>query len=194
MHSALHRYLRALDQVTSVVEGVPADRWEAPTPCPDWSARQLLGHLVHGQHHVVALVSGDGPRAPVIDPASLERLPGPDPRAGWRQVRDHTAAVLARTAPDSLVPTPFGQQSVEQVLDLALVEPLVHGWDLAVATGQGGVLDAEAVAATLPGVLAFGERLAATGMYRPARPVPDGASDADRLLAALGRDPVPTTG
>ena len=192
MHSALQRYLTELDQVTRVVEGTPADRCNAPTPCPDWSARQLLGHLVDGQRHVVALATWGGPRAPVTDPAALGRLPGPDPRDGWRRARADTTAELARVSPGSLVPTPFGEQPVEQVSGLALIEPLVHGWDLAVATGQDVVLDTDAVAATWPTVLALGDRLAATGMYRPARPVPDGASDAERLLAVLGREPTPS--
>ena len=191
MHSALQRYLRELDQVTQVVEGTPADRWDAPTPCPDWSARQLLGHLVDGQRQVVALATGNGPRPPVTDPAALGRLLGPDPRDGWRRAHADTTAALAQVPPGSLVPTPFGEQPVEQVVGLALIEPLVHGWDLAVATGQDVVLDPEAVAATLPTVLVLGDGLAATGMYRPARPAPGGASDAERLLAALGRDPRP---
>jgi hypothetical protein len=32
VHSALQRYLREVDQLTRVVEGTPADRWDAPDP------------------------------------------------------------------------------------------------------------------------------------------------------------------
>jgi len=78
---------------------------------------------------------------------------------------------------------------VEQLLGVALVEPVVHCWDLATATGRPADLDPEAVRALLPGVLALGDRLQGSGMYGPAVPVPDDAPAQDRLLAALGRGP-----
>ena len=45
---AVARYLRALDRVGAVVDAVPAERWDVPTPCSGWSARRLVGHLVAG--------------------------------------------------------------------------------------------------------------------------------------------------
>ncbi|MEX5717789.1 hypothetical protein [Geodermatophilus maliterrae] len=45
MHSALRRHLGELGRATRVVEGTPADRWGAATPCPDGPARQPVGHL-----------------------------------------------------------------------------------------------------------------------------------------------------
>jgi uncharacterized protein (TIGR03083 family) len=46
---AVARYLRGLDRLGAVVDAVPAERWNAPTPCSGWSARHLVGHLVDGQ-------------------------------------------------------------------------------------------------------------------------------------------------
>lgn len=189
MTAALELYLRALDRVSAVVDAVPTDRWDAPTPCPDWSARQLLGHLIDGQRQVLAMVTGDGPRPPVTDPRALGTLTGADPTAAWQRARQDSATALADITPAAKVATPLGTQTVEQVLGIALVEPVVHTWDLATATAQTATLDAEAVQALLPGVLALGGRLQATGMYRPPVTVPEDASAHDRLLAALGRDP-----
>ena len=73
------------------------------------------------------------------------------------------------------------------VLAIALVEPLIHGWDLAVATGQRLTLDPEAVQVTLPAVQALGRQLTHSGMYQPALPIPPDAIAQDQLLAALGR-------
>jgi uncharacterized protein (TIGR03086 family) len=185
-------YLRALDRLGAVVDAVPPDRWDDPTPCPDWSARQLVGHLVDAQRQVLAMVGDDGPRPPVNDPRELAALAGPDPASSWRRAHEGTTATLAGVSPAASVATPLGPRTVEQLLGLALVEPVVHSWDLARATGQPADLDPGAVRALLPGVLALGTQLQGSGMYGPAVPVPDDAPAQDRLLAALGRGPDPS--
>lgn len=189
MTTARDLYLRTLDRASAVVGAVPPDRWDVPTPCPNWSARQLLGHLIAGQQQVLAMAVGDGPPPPVTDRKALAALAGPDPIAAWRRTCEVGAPALASIAPTTEIATPLGHQTVEQLLGIALIEPVVHTWDLAVATGQAAALDAEVVEALLPGVLALGDQLQATGMYQPALTVPDDAPAPDRLLAALGRDP-----
>lgn len=189
MPTPIALYLRALDRLGAVVDAVPPDRWDHPTPCPAWSARQLLGHLVDGQRQVLAMAGGDGPRPPVTGPGELGALAGPDPAGAWRRAHQETATTLVGVSPAASVATPLGSQTVEQLLGVALVEPVVHCWDLATATGQPADLDPEAVQALLPGVLALGDRLQGSGMYGPAVPVPDDAPAQDRLLAALGRGP-----
>ena len=186
---AVARYLRALDRLGAVVDAVPAERWDAPTPCSGWSARQLLGHLVDGQGQVLAMLAGEGPRAPVPEPEALGLLAGPDPAGSWCRAHQAAVAALRGAAPDAGVTTPLGPRTVEQLLGIALVEPVVHTWDLATATGRPADLDPDAVRALLPGVLALGGQRAATGMYAAPVPVPDDAPAQDRLLAALGRRP-----
>ncbi len=85
--------------------------------------------------------------------------------------------------------TPLGTRTVDEVLAVAVVEPLVHAWDLATAAGQTARLDPETVTATLSAVEALAGQLAATGMYAAALPAPSDSSPQDRLLAALGRHP-----
>ena len=189
MPTPIALYLRALDRLGAVVDAVPPDRWDDPTPCPDWSARQLLGHLVDGQRQVLAMAGGDGPRPPVTGPGELGALAGPDPAGAWRRAHEETATTLTGVSPAASVATPLGARTVEQLLGVALVEPVVHCWDLATATGRPADLDPEAGRALLPGVLALGDRLQGSGMYGPAVPVPDDAPAQDRLLAALGRGP-----
>ncbi len=186
---AIARYLRALDRLGAVVEAVPAERWDAPTPCSGWSARQLVGHLVDAQGQVLAMLTGEDPRAPVTGLEALGALAGPDPAGSWRRAHQAAVSALSGAAPGAAVATPLGPRTVEQLLGVALVEPVVHTWDLATATGRPADLDPDAVQALLPGVLALGGQLQASGMYGPPVPVPDGAPAQDRLLAALGRRP-----
>jgi uncharacterized protein (TIGR03086 family) len=182
-------YLRALDRVSVVVDAVPAGGWGVPTPCPEWSARQLLGHLIDGQRQVLAMATGNGPRPPVTGPAALESLGGSDPATAWLEVHQHAARALSGIAPDASVATPLGAQTADELLGIALIEPVVHAWDLATATGQAPRLDSDAVRALLPGVLALGDQLQATGMYRAPIRMPHDAPPQDQLLAALGRLP-----
>ena len=74
---------------------------------------------------------------------------------------------------------------------VAANEVLVHGWDLAVATGQAYAVDpltAEACLEFNKG-FAVGAPEARDAMYGPVVPVPSDASTFDRLLGQTGRDP-----
>ncbi len=186
MTSPLDLYLRALDGFTTVVEHVPTGAWDTPPAGPDWSARQLLGHVIDGQQQVVGMLTGRA-RPPVTDVAALALLAGPDPVQRWHSCRADTSAVLAGIDPGTAVTTPAGPSTASAVLGIAVIEPLVHAWDLATATGQQVGLDQDVVEALLPGVVGAGDQLAATGMYRPAVPVASDAVAQERLLGALGR-------
>ena len=73
---------------------------------------------------------------------------------------------------------------------VALDELVVHGWDLAVATGQEYRGDDESARRSLEFAASVGDDPEArAGLYGPAVPVPDDAPVLDRLLGATGRDP-----
>jgi uncharacterized protein (TIGR03086 family) len=74
---------------------------------------------------------------------------------------------------------------------VALNEVLVHGWDVAVATGQRYRPDDDAVRTCLDLALRIAAEAPAMrdAMYAPAVPVPDDAPLLDRLIGQAGRDP-----
>ena len=184
MSTARDRYLRALDRVDDVVAGVRPAQWGLATPCPDWDVRELVGHLADGQAQVAAMLRGTPAR-----PGTAGRA-GPDPTAAWRRTRQDVVAALAAVADDAVLHTPLGETPLPVLLDTAVVEPLLHGWDLATAVGSTPDLDPETVEVTLTGVRALGDRLAGTGMYAAALPVSDGMTAREQLLALTGRRPV----
>ncbi|HJY96941.1 MAG TPA: maleylpyruvate isomerase N-terminal domain-containing protein, partial [Streptosporangiaceae bacterium] len=51
-------HAQALDATGRIVDGVPADRWHAATPCGDWDARVLVNHLVSGNWWAAELAAG----------------------------------------------------------------------------------------------------------------------------------------
>ena len=186
MTSAGEQYVAAWARLGELAAETPGPAWDEPSPCAGWNARQVAGHLVDGERQVRALLGARTPLAPVTDPAVLAEL-GVDSVAALREAAQRVRTTVEALDPDASVETPHGRLGVEQFLFMALIEPVVHGWDLSTATGRPLTLDDEAVAMLLDGIERLGHQLAATGMYAPALPVRNDASPVERLLAAVGR-------
>src|SRR5438445_4595232 len=98
----LERTARAANQV---VAGVKVDQLDDPTPCTEWTVRDLLNHLVGGTTRFASAMSG----APMGD-RDATYLTG-DPTGDFDGSVARLRALFAE--PDGLtrlVPTPFGQQ------------------------------------------------------------------------------------
>jgi len=181
------QYLVAWCRFAELAQRVPDQAWHAPTPCTGWTARQLLGHVIDGGRQINAMLTGGPPLVPVTAPVHLDQCAGTDPGAAAQAAADSIATLAALFDADLVVHTPRGKVPMPQLLAVAVIEPVVHAWDLATATGQRVVLDERTVEALLMGVEQLGDQLAATGMYSTAVPVPADAPPLPRLLAALGR-------
>ena len=55
---------RTVDSWTRLVEGVGDDQWELPTPCTQWSVRDLVNHVVGEDLWTAPLVGGSSRCAP----------------------------------------------------------------------------------------------------------------------------------
>lgn len=184
MNRTTTRYLRVLAHLDDVVARIPADRWNSPSPCEGWTCLHVLGHVIDGQGQIASLLSGQGPREPMPDPAGA--VTG-EPSAAWAAVSTGMQELLSSTEPSLRVPSHHGEVTAEWVLATAVIEPLVHTWDLAQAAGVEASLDAEAVGACLTAIAPMADRFAATGMYAPALAASADATPEQRLLALLGR-------
>jgi uncharacterized protein (TIGR03086 family) len=183
---------RAFSAVQRLVDGVHPDQWTAPTPCEDWNVRQLLNHVANGNAVFAGVADGTRPSGPVTpEERAVDRL-GDDPAAGFRASgRAMHEAFLRPGFLDAQVETPMmGLQQGPTIVHMRINELLIHGWDLARATGQS---------ADLPEDLAEGAlRLWQTRLAdRPREGMPfdtpkevaDDAPAIDRLAAFLGRQP-----
>jgi uncharacterized protein (TIGR03086 family) len=127
-------YRNALTWVHDLAAAVPAERLTAPTPCPDFDVRALLGHLVATVDR--ARVIGEGG-----DPNAEPRVVVGVADDGWTAALDAAAEKMwpvwaddARL--DAAVTVPWGTVPGRAAVWGYVREALVHGWDLAVATGQ----------------------------------------------------------
>lgn len=189
MKPVLAQYRNAWSRLVDVGDAVPREGWDGVSPCPDWTARHLVGHLVDGLRQIQAMTQDRTPPVPERDVGALAALAGVSPADTL-----HTAAAAVDALVEDLdavrvVSTPGGQLPVERFVSMALIEPVVHGWDLAYATGQPITLAPAAVRILLDGLRESGAQLAASGMYAPAVPTRSDATDVERLLAAVGRVP-----
>ena len=86
--------------------------------------------------------------------------------------------------------TPAGRQTLEELVAMTgLMDLLVHGWDLARATGQDESLDPDEVHAFLVGIEPWDAALRSSGHFGPRVAVPDDADEQTRLIAFTGRRP-----
>jgi uncharacterized protein (TIGR03086 family) len=178
----------AAAEVARVVAGVRDEQLGDPTPCEGRSVAAQLDHLV-GLTLAFRLAAEKTP-AEGAPSASADAL-----AADWR---DRLPAQLDALAEAWRSPEAWEGTAVAGGVEMpapamgvvALDELVVHGWDVAVATGQRySVADADAEACvSFAGAVGESpeERL---GLYGPRVPVPADASPLDRLLGLTGRNP-----
>jgi uncharacterized protein (TIGR03086 family) len=165
-----------------LVRNIPPDRLDAPTPCRDWDVRTLTNHL----HQVVTALHLAGRGGPVPDDLWSRDLAGDPDRfdaeargaiEAWAEPPAGMIALGAATVPAPLVATMLAS-------DLVL-----HGWDLAKATGQVFACDDEAIAMTSRFIADTAAEGRTMGLYAEPVPVAADASALDRAVGASGRDP-----
>jgi uncharacterized protein (TIGR03086 family) len=187
MYAVQDQYLRAWERVLAVADGVDQAAWGASSPCAGWTAGHLAGHLVDAARQTFALLAGAPPVLPASEPTKLRSLAADDPAGLLREAAGPLIARVRDLDSGAVVVTPHGELPAEQFLTMALVEPVVHGWDLAVAVGVPAGLDDDAVGSLLVMAQAMGGQLAASGMYAAALPHSSAAEPQEQLLALLGR-------
>lgn len=180
----MHR--RALDATGRLVKGVQPSQLDGATPCEGFDVRALLNHVVSGNHWVEPLVDGKT-IAEVGDRYDGDVL-GDDPSAAYDESAAKAAAAFEQPgAMERPVAVSYGPVPGEIYAGHRLVDVLIHGWDLAVATGQDRTLDPELVDACWEVVRPQQALLQASGMFGSEVSVPDDADSQTKLLAALGR-------
>jgi uncharacterized protein (TIGR03086 family) len=174
----------ALASTEVIVAGILESQWSAPTPCTELDVREVVNHLVSGNLLFAALVHG-GP----LPDGNADHLDG-DPLASFqRAAGELREAFAAPGALESVYTAPFGSGPGAALAHVRIVELLVHGWDLARATGQQadcppGVAE-RALAATRRQLTSRPEGPGAP--FAAEVPVPDDAPAVDRLAGFLGR-------
>jgi len=172
----------ALAATGRIVNNIKDDQLHADTPCEDFDVAGLLNHLIGGNFWVAPLVQGKT-IAEVGD--SLDRDFSKDEYDA--SAKDADAAFSLPGAMERPVAVSYGPVPAEVYAGHRFIDVLIHGWDLAKATGQGTTLDPELVDACWTVINPQMELLRGSGMFGDELDVPDDADPQTKLLAVLGR-------
>jgi uncharacterized protein (TIGR03086 family) len=169
--------------VDRIIAGIAPEQLDAATPCADWDVRALLNHLIGGNRMFLAMARDE----PMPDRG--QDFIGADPLASFRaSVADLTEAFGAPGfAERTITAMWFGEVPGVAIVGMRRNEFLLHGWDLAAATGQARDFDAEVVAAADAGLRARAIPRGSGHMFDEEQPAPPGASAVDALAAYTGR-------
>jgi uncharacterized protein (TIGR03086 family) len=168
----LHR--RAADHTKAIIDRVPADRLDAPTPCASWTVRDVIGHLVDNHRYLVAKAGKSGVDSTEFGPAS--------------------AAFNQAFADPEVQTTAFELRGVPTdgrgVVAVQFADVLVHGWDIARSAGLDATLPDDLASAALLVTQRFPDGMRGPdGPFDHPREVPGDAPAGVRLVAFSGRDP-----
>lgn len=182
---------QAFASTAEIVKGTTPGQMGGPTPCTEWDVRALLNHVIGTLWMAEGLFTGQAFRFPML-PGGLPPadLTGDDPAAAYAEAS--AAALAAAGTGDALTrvhATPLGQMPGLVLAGFTTVDILVHGWDLAKATGQPTDLDGRLAAHAL----AFAEQTLTPDTRAPRIGPPVAvAEDAPvtaRLIGFFGRQP-----
>lgn len=171
----LDLYARASDWTGSKVRGAQTDL-DAPTNCDGWSVRTLMNHMLQTQRYFAGSARGEDVQL-TPDPPDLL---GADPSADFDRARADTLRTFGE---------PGTIEKTGPALGIAFSDQLLHGWDLAVSTGQDATMPPglpDAAYGMIHGRFTDEQR---RGVFNPEIKVGADASAQDRLLGYTGRDP-----
>ncbi|MEV7774633.1 TIGR03086 family metal-binding protein [Kitasatospora sp. NPDC086791] len=178
-------YPEALTAFDERVRLIAPGQWDSPTPCTDWSVRDLVNHLTGEQLWVPDLLMGAtiGEVGSRFDGDVL----GADPVAAWTDAAEAARRAWAVPgAADLTVHLSFGDVSGQYYLDQLTTDLVIHTWDLAEGIGRRTRLPAELVDFALGEISGYGD-LSGSGLFDPPLPTPEDADPQTRLLALTGR-------
>lgn len=180
----------AARQMASLLDGITDEQLTAPTPCDEYTLGDLIAHVSGLSQAFTAAAAKDvGPTTSQAPSAKAARLDD-----DWHTRVPEQLAALAEawSKPEAWEgATQAGgiDLSADMAGKIALNELVIHGWDVARASGQPFDCDAQALDASMEFVSLMSTPEGREGLFGPAVDVPADAPPLIRVLSLSGRDP-----
>ncbi|MGH3386524.1 MAG: TIGR03086 family metal-binding protein [Nocardioidaceae bacterium] len=181
----------AAQQLARLLDNLRDDQLAGPTPCPDYTLGTLVDHVDGLSRAFTEAATKDltamAGQAPAPDGSRLDDT--------WRARVPTQLSALAEAWRD---PAAWEGMTRAGGVDLpgaaagqvALDELVIHGWDIARASGQDFTCDPAALDATMEFVSAMSAPgVSREGLFGPVVDVPPDAPLLDRMIGLSGRDP-----
>ncbi|MFD3503536.1 TIGR03086 family metal-binding protein [Streptomyces sp. NPDC058676] len=181
---------RASAAAVDVVRGIRPGDFDGRTPCEEMTVGALVNHLI-----LWTAVRGHAAGLKQSPPDQVAEGHDFTAEPDWAETyatRSAAAAALWSEPPAWAGETGLtggGRMPAPFVGGILFCEWLLHGWDLAVATGQELRVDDDLAAAVYENVAARAETARRYGVFGPEVPVAQAAPLFDRALGLAGRDP-----
>ncbi|WP_351235315.1 TIGR03086 family metal-binding protein [Streptomyces sp. NPDC002133] len=184
---------QSIDLALDVVSNVSVDQYQDPTPCSDFTVRDLANHIA-----MMLLLTRDAGTRAAPDPGLLTADPMPflagRPESDWGGLIKERAepAVMAWSAPTAwegeatVGGPPLPATALGGIL---IAEFAIHAWDMAVATGQSVNIPTSLAKAAFDTFTREAPRMRGLGLLADEVPQEADAPLFDRALALTGRDP-----
>ncbi|MFE2226109.1 TIGR03086 family metal-binding protein [Streptomyces kronopolitis] len=185
---------RALQVTETLVDQVRPEHLSLPTPCAQWSLRQLLAHMTGQNYGFASAADGETTDASAWADRYVDSA---DEVA--RAFRASAARVTAAFSREGVLDGEFWLPEVRggqmfparTAIGFHFVDYVVHGWDVAASLGVPAPFDSETLDAVLPYAAEVPDgpnRREPGASFQPGLP-PVGNRPLERVLAMLGRTP-----
>lgn len=181
-------HARCVDEFLGRARQVRDDQWGRRTPCPEWTVRELVDHVVYEELWTVPMMAG-ATIDEVGDRFAGDVL-GDDPVVtAERAAAAACAAVVEPVLAGRITHLSFGDTPAEEYARQLAADHLIHSWDLAVSIDADPALPGDLVDAVAGWFTERERGYRASGVITE-RPQADDRGDPQRrLLIAFGRDP-----
>lgn len=166
------------DIFADLIDGV--EQWDAISPVPGWTAVDVIAHILVTWTNRFRAGGVEFP------------TPDPDDLAGsyWTQ----TLFMDELLGDDEKREAPFqsilvSTESFGALASLYVTDLLLHGWDLARATGQDYEMPEDVCEELFAAMSDVVESMRLTGEFGEPYPVPEDQAPSRRLLGLIGRNP-----
>ena len=182
-------FVKLIESAASTTGGLieeAAGCLDSATPCTEWDVKGLGNHMTAFLAYSAAAATKN---TPMPEGGEIPDFTAGDWSATYKNLADELVA--AWSTPGSMEgETAFGPGMLpaQYAAGITLMELVVHGWDLAAATGQTVEFSPEVVAATKQ-IVEGAAADAPADLFHPPVSVGDDASEMDRMLALSGRVP-----
>ena len=174
------KYRIAANAFDAAVSAVAPQQWGLQSPCEEWTARDIVRHVVSGHRGVIANVTGGEAK-----PLSADE----EPKQAW----ESAFRVMGEIAGDAdalakEVDGPTGKMAAGDIIgSFVTMDVLVHTWDLARTVGADEHLDENSVRLAYEAMKPMDAMIRQPGVFGPKLDPPTGADMQTEFLYFLGR-------
>ena len=164
----------------AAVKAVAPDQWGAQSPCEQWTARDLLAHVVENHRGVIASVRGGE-----SEPLGAEE----DPMQAWENASRAIGEITGDPEEAAKeMDGPTGKMPAGQIIgQFVTMDVLVHTWDLARTIGADERLDEDSVRRAYEALKPMDSMIRMPTVFGPKLEPPVDADLQTEFLYFLGR-------